>query len=411
MDKKLELRKYKSLATGLFVLMAITYIAMLYCISVSAAAWMYYVKAFSEAAMVGALADWFAVTALFKYPLGLKIPHTNLIESNKNKIGENLGDFVTDNFLTPETIRPYIQDLDTSKYLIAWMEKPSSIENISREVSHILQDTIRSIDSKLVTSFVHKQLQDNLSKFPFSSLVSQAVQVALKNKEQDKLLDAILPQVKSYILNNKPLIYDKVVEKQPILGLIGGKSITNQLIEGLNSFLTDLEQDPTHPIRKELYDKIWNWSEELLADPIWQDRILELVGNHLTPELTQKYMTSIWEHFASKLDMDLAEESSLVRKYIKSGLEKFYQDFKINIKLQDKLNLWIQFSLYKMILRNTKELSHLIERTVRNWDGKDLSTRLELEVGKDLQFIRVNGTLVGGLVGLFIYIATAYFLA
>src|SRR5690625_3245612 len=138
LDKEKHLKKYKRIATGLFLLMAAIYVSMLFAIRYDDSRWMHYVKAFSEAAMVGALADWFAVTALFRYPLGLKIPHTNLIESNKESIGANLGNFVTDNFLTPKTIRPYIEKLDVSNYIISWAEKPQSIHLITEEISHII---------------------------------------------------------------------------------------------------------------------------------------------------------------------------------------------------------------------------------------------------------------------------------
>lgn len=410
MDKEKELKKYKRLATGLFLFMAFVFICMLYTIHVHDAKWMHYVKAFSEAAMVGALADWFAVTALFRYPMGIKIPHTNLIESNKDKIGSNLGDFVTDNFLTPNTIRPYIEDLEVSKYIISWIDKPKTITMVSGELANILQNIVNSIDKDLVTSFAHKQLQKNITNIPFATLVSQGVQFALENNEQDKVIDAIIPEIRSYVLNNKSLIYKKVVDKQPLLGLIGGKSVTNQLIKGLQSFLTEVEEDSEHPIRKELSNKIWLWSEELTQDPNWQKKFVEVVSNYMNPETTQKYISDIWNHLSAKVNDELSNENSSIRVYMEKWLLSFKEDFKSDVAMQSQLNLWIQHSLYKLILKNTKELSKLIERTVSNWDGKELSNKLELEVGKDLQFIRVNGTLVGGMVGLIIYIITQFIL-
>src|SRR5690554_4466323 len=172
MNKEAELRKYKRLATGLFIFMAFTYTAMLYAIHLQEASWMHYVKAFSEAAMVGALADWFAVTALFRYPMGLKIPHTNLIESNKGKIGANLGDFVTDNFLTPKTIRPYIEDLEVSKYISSWLGKPGTISMITNELIVIIENVLKNIKEDTIVFYVQRQLDDNIAKMPFTSIVS-----------------------------------------------------------------------------------------------------------------------------------------------------------------------------------------------------------------------------------------------
>jgi len=403
MSKIKELKKYKNLATGLFVLMAILYLTMLFFIHKQATSWMYYVKAFSEAAMVGALADWFAVTALFRYPLGLKIPHTNLIESNKNKIGANLGDFISDNFLTSETIRPYIEDLKVSKYVVSWIEKESNLQLITTELLGIITKVIANIKEENVVEYVQKQLHTNLHNIPFSRFVSQAVQYALENKEQDKLIDAVIPEIKKYITDNKQLIYNRVVEKQPLLGLVGGKSITNQLISGLQLFLSEVEQDKQHPIREELHTKVWEWSEQITKDLQWQEKFTQMVSGYLNPTTTEHYIINLWQYISSNIVTELEEEQSAFRQYVYRNLISFSEDFKTNIDLQIKLNIWVQHSLYRLVLKNTKELGHLIERTVENWDGKELSAKLELEVGKDLQFIRVNGTLVGGLVGLVIY--------
>ena len=403
MNKEAELRKYKRLATGLFILMAFTYIAMLYAIHVQEVSWMHYVKAFSEAAMVGALADWFAVTALFRYPMGLKIPHTNLIESNKDKIGTNLGDFVTDNFLTPKTIRPYIEDLEVSKYISSWLGKPGTISMITKELIVIIENILKNVKEEAVVNYVEAQIKENIPKVPYVAFVAKAVQYALDNKEQDKLIDAIIPEIQKYTIENKQLIYKRVVEKQPLLGLVGGKSVTNQLIKGLQSFLTEIEEDENHFIRKELEQKIWDWSEELKEDPKWQDKFVKMVTDYMDPKTTEHYILNIWGYIEAKISTELSDEQSGIRLYLQNALSKFAQDFEKDKEMQSKLNSWVQHSLYRLILKNTKELSGLIERTVGNWDGKELSRKLEFEVGKDLQFIRVNGTLVGGLVGLVLY--------
>lgn len=408
MNKEAELRKYKRLATGLFIFMAFTYIAMLYAIHLQEASWMYYVKAFSEAAMVGALADWFAVTALFRYPMGLKIPHTNLIESNKDKIGANLGDFVTDNFLTPKTIRPYIEDLEVSKYISSWLGKPGTISMITNELIVIIENILNNIKEEVVVNYVESQLKENIPKVPFTSFVSKAVQYAINNKEQNKLIDAIIPEIQKYTIENKQLIYTRVVEKQPLLGLVGGKSVTNQLINGLQSFLTEIEEDENHFVRKELEQKILDWSEQLTEDTEWQAKFVKMVTDYMDPKTTEHYIMKVWGYVSSKITTELADEHSGIRLYLQNALSKFAQDFDKDKEMQSKLNSWVQHSLYRLILKNTKELSGLIERTVGNWDGKELSRKLELEVGKDLQFIRVNGTLVGGLVGLIIYIVTHF---
>ena len=145
-QKKQQLRQYKTLATGLFILMMMTFIAMTILQKQSQSHWIGYIRAFSEAAMVGALADWFAVTALFNYPLGVKIPHTNLIENSKEKIGDNLGNFVVDNFLSPENIRPYIQKLKVSVYVGDWLSKERNQDVLINELSSIIKDIVNKLE-------------------------------------------------------------------------------------------------------------------------------------------------------------------------------------------------------------------------------------------------------------------------
>src|SRR5690606_27076338 len=150
MNKKVQLQKHKTVALLFLLTMAMVYIAMVYLLRKQPATWMGYVKAFSEAGMVGGLADWFAVTALFRYPLGLKIPHTNLIQKNKNALGKNLGDFVSENFLTPATIKPYIQKIAVSKYLKQWISKTSNQQLIAEEAVKIMQNAFQSIDDEKI---------------------------------------------------------------------------------------------------------------------------------------------------------------------------------------------------------------------------------------------------------------------
>src|SRR5699024_10706599 len=258
-----------------------------------------------EAAMVGALADWFAVTALFRYPMGLKIPHTNLIESNKDKIGTNLGDFVTDNFLTPETIRPYIENMEVSKYISSWLAKPGTADMVTKELVGILENILQNVKEDTIVKYVQGQLEDNITKMPFTTIVSNAIQYALENEEQDKLLDAIIPEIKKYTVENKRLMYKRVVEKQPLLGLIGVKYVTNQLISCLQSFHNEIEEDKDHLIRKELEENISAWSEEIKTDTKWQDKFVEIVSNYMDTEATEEYISKIWQYTSSNIAIEL----------------------------------------------------------------------------------------------------------
>ena len=200
LEKKQSLRKHKSIATGLFLLMAIVYGTMVYLGTQSEAKWIGYVEAFSEAAMVGALADWFAVTALFRYPLGLKIPHTNLIERSKNAIGDNLGVFVTENFLTPNTIRPYIEKLNVVKFVSDWLNKPQNQEILQEELTGFVQKIIKDLEDKEVVHFITTKGDEILKQFNLQDLASSTIEYIIEKDKHNEILDVVLPKAKAYIL-------------------------------------------------------------------------------------------------------------------------------------------------------------------------------------------------------------------
>lgn len=411
MDKVKQLRKHKALATGLFVLMAMVYVLILYLIKQGESAWMYYVKAFSEAAMVGALADWFAVTALFKHPLGLKIPHTNLIESNQQQIGANLGGFVTENFLTNENLRPYIEQLEISDWIVKWAEKPNAMSLLSKELSGVISDALSHLDMQALVGFSKKEIQGHLHLLPVNTMTSDIIDYVLENGEHHRILNMLLPEIRDYIINNERDIYERVISKQPVLSLVGGKMVTRQLVDGFLSFIDEVEGDQNHPLRNTLAHKLLDFRAGLEGDAGWHNKVVYAIGQYLGQEKTDDVIASILSYIKIELEEDLADEHSKIRNYIALQGQKFIENFKQNKKQQHQLNRFVQVSLYKMVLRHKHALTDLIEQTVNAWDGVELSEKLELEVGKDLQYIRINGTLVGGLVGLVIYILTVLFSA
>ncbi len=405
-DKTQQLRKHKRIATGLFIAMMLLYFLMVFLLKHQPQTWMNYVQAFSEAAMVGALADWFAVTALFRYPMGIKIPHTNLIENSKNSIGDNLGNFVTDNFLTSENIRPYIEKIDLALFASTWMDHPKNQQNLEREINHILRKIITNLDDTAVVNFLAVKAQEGIRAIPVQNVVSQGLIYAIENNEHNRLIDLILPEAKKYVEQNREEIYQKVTEKKPILGLIGGKAVTNQLISGILAFFDEIQKNQDHKIRLELTSRLLDLTQEINSSESWKEKFDDLLQQFITPEKITSYLADMLDSLKEELIAQLSDSNSTVSNYIHNNVKQLTEQLKNDENTKIKINSWVQHSLYKMILNNTNEVGNLIRKTVGNWDGKELSEKLELEVGKDLQFIRINGTLVGGLVGLLIYIIT-----
>lgn len=406
-DKKKQLQKHKRIATGLFLLMAIVYIIMVYAIRHSPASWMGYVKAFSEAAMVGALADWFAVTALFRHPMGMPIPHTNLIVNSKNKIGDNLGDFVTDNFLTADNIRPYVEKVDLANMISTWLNKPSNQAILESEITSLTKRILTDLNDDSIIHLMTAKAKEGIAAINIQGFVSKGLMYAIEKNEHNRLLDIILPKAQVYVEEHRQEIYDNVVEKKPILGLIGGKAVTNQLISGINTFLGDIERDPHHKIRKEITLRLEMLAVDIEASPVWKAKFDEIISQFITDKTIDTYMRDLWASTKESLLHQLEDKNSTLRSYISSSLSKIAIDLENNTENKAKINKWIQHTIYRVALKNTKEVGQLIRNTVESWDGQELSDKLELEVGKDLQYIRINGTLVGGLVGLLIYIITS----
>ena len=408
-NKKQSLRKHKTIATGLFVLMAILYAFMVYLSTKSDDKWIGYVEAFSEAAMVGALADWFAVTALFRYPLGLKIPHTNLIERSKNSIGENLGSFVTNNFLTSSNIRPYIEKLDVIKFVAEWLNKKSNQDILQEEIVGFVKKVIKDLEDKEVVDFLSVKGDEIIKQFDLKELASTAVTYLVEKDKHSEILDVILPKAKSYILESDVLIEDKINEKHPVISFFAGKKISKGVVNGVISFIEEIEEDREHPIRKNIQDSLFKIAEKAKSDPYWEDKINSMRDEFITPERIEEYASDLWLALKSNLTESFSQEDSSLQKYIQKNIEKLALNLNENEDLISKVNGWIRHFLYRMILRNVTEVETLISKTVGNWEGKELSDKLELEVGKDLQFIRINGTIVGGIVGLVIYAITQLF--
>lgn len=407
--KRSQLRKHKRLATGLFFLMGAVYILMVYWQHQDAQPWMGYVEAFSEAGMVGALADWFAVTALFKHPLGLPIPHTNLIERKKNDLGQNLGKFVRDNFLNPQNIRPYIEKLNVVTWIAEWLAKPTSKEVLETEVVNLTKKIILDLEDSEVERFLAAKGADTLRGVDYQKITSAGVKYFVDNDEHTNLLEMLLPQIKMYITESREMIHERLSDNRPFIAFLAGKKISKEVVEGLIKFIEEIQEDKSHFVRRKLTENLQDFSTDVVQSEKWKLKFDTLKNELITPESLKPYTDDAWKSIKEILLQNLENPDSQLKEYLGKNIEKLSDSLTHDQELGSRLNSWIRHFLYRMILKNREEVELLISRTVSGWEGKELSEKLELEVGKDLQFIRINGTLVGGLVGLIIYTLTVLF--
>ncbi|KPH11577.1 DUF445 domain-containing protein [Chryseobacterium sp. ERMR1:04] len=409
--KRKQLRKYKAFATGLFVLMAIVFIITTILQKSNDSHWIGYVRAFSEAAMVGALADWFAVTALFSHPLGLPIPHTNLIENSKERLGDNLGSFVVSNFLSPQNIRPYIQKLKVSNFVGEWLTKEKNQEILIKNLSDIVLDILNKLDDSTVSSFISKKVSEMTDDIKLNKIIGNGINYLLDKNDHQRIITNLSKQIKDYIIENDEMIQNRVKEgSYSFIPSFVDNKIADKIASGLADFFKEVEEDPQHDIRALITKKIYEFSTDLKEDPKWEDEFKDIKNNFLKNDKLDEYSNDIWFSIKKTLVKELQDNGSSLKNYLSKNLNEFSQNLKTDEKLQNKIDHWVRVTAYKYILKNTHQFGNLISSTVGNWKGKELSEKLELEVGKDLQFIRVNGTLVGGLVGLIIYTISNFFL-
>lgn len=409
--KRKQLRKYKAFATGLFLLMAVIFIVTTLLEKNIDSHWIGYVRAFSEAAMVGALADWFAVTALFRHPLGLPIPHTNLIENSKQRLGDNLGSFVVSNFLSPQNIRPYIQKLKISGFVGEWLGKEKNQEILIKNLSDIVLDILNKLDDAAVSHFISKKVQEMTDDIKLNKIVGNGIGYIIEKNDHQRIVTNLSSQIKNYILENDEMIKERVKKgSYTFIPSFVDNKIADKIAVGLSDFFREIEEDPQHEIRTLITQKIYEFSVDLKEDPKWDEEFTSIKNDLLKGNKLEEYSNDIWISIKNTLKNELQEEQSTLKIYLSRNLNEFSENLKTDENLQNKIDDWVRVTAYKYILKNTHQFGNLISSTVGNWQGKELSEKLELEVGKDLQFIRVNGTLVGGLVGLIIYTIAHFFL-
>ncbi|MGE4514245.1 MAG: DUF445 domain-containing protein [Chryseobacterium sp.] len=409
--KRKQLRKYKAFATGLFLLMAMIFIATTLLQKNINSHWIGYVRAFSEAAMVGALADWFAVTALFRHPLGLPIPHTNLIENSKQRLGDNLGSFVVNNFLSSQNIRPYIQKLKISGFVGEWLGKDKNQEVVIRNISDIVLDILNKLDDSSVSQFITKKVQEMTADIKLNKIVGNGISYIIEKNDHQRIVTNLSSQIKNYIIENDEMIKERVKKgSYTFIPSFVDNKIADKIAVGLSDFFKEIEEDPEHEIRALITQKIHEFSIDLKEDPKWDEEFTSIKNDLLKGNKIEEYSIDIWISIKNTLKNELQEEQSALKIYLSRNINEFSENLKTDENLQNKIDEWVRVTAYKYILKNTHQFGNLISSTVGNWQGKELSEKLELEVGKDLQFIRVNGTLVGGLVGLIIYTIAHFFL-
>ena len=364
-----------------------------------------WLKAISEAAMVGGIADWFAVVALFRHPLGIPIPHTALIPNNKDAIGQNLGSFVSDEFLIKEKLEIKLDEFDLATKATNWLkEDKNSTKIASLVVENVIPGILKTIEDADVKKFIQQQFESKIQQLNFGQWIAMGLESLSKSDKQAQLITNVLTLLARELEANKMEINEKVKIATPWYTLgVADKKIAEGVFNGLYEFL-EMAKESDSSIRKKIDLYVINFIEELKSSPAMQQKISTLITDFTQKEEIQDYIGSIWQEIKNAITEDLEKgEESKIKINLARIISNFGTTIQNDLVMTTKINNFIKIDLLGVLLRNKKAIGDLIATSVQSWDKKEIADKLELEVGKDLQFIRINGTVVGGFVGLVIY--------
>ena len=364
-----------------------------------------WLKAISEAAMVGGIADWFAVVALFRHPLGIPIPHTALIPNNKDAIGQNLGTFVSDEFLIKEKLEVKLDEFDFATKATNWLKEQKNADTIaSLVVENVIPGVLKTIDDADVKTFIQQQFEVKMQELNFGQWIASGLESLSKSDKQAQLITNVLTVLATELEANKEEISEKVKKSTPWYTLgVADKKIAEGVFNGLYEFL-DMAKEPDSSIRQKIDSYVLKFIEDLKSSPEMQQKISSLIIEFTQKEEVKDYIGSIWQEVKNAVLADLENgEQSKIKLNLARMIGNFGTTIQNDTVMTTKINNFIKIDLLCVLLRNKKAIGDLIATSVQSWDKEEISNKLELEIGKDLQYIRINGTVVGGLVGLLIY--------
>lgn len=362
-----------------------------------------YVKAFAEAAMVGGLADWFAVTALFRHPLGLPIPHTAIIPRNKDRIGEALANFIRENFLIPSVVARRMQRLDVAGAAGRFLQTPAGEgTRIRAGASRLIADIFESLDDERLGGIVKGAISARLRRTEVSPLLGHALASAINEDRHIPMLEAAIRWTARALDANEPLIREMVHKKANwVLKLAGlDAKLADAIIDGLRKVTVEMSTDPAHAVRIKIEEALAQLANDLQTRPETRKKVEEIKDELLDNRSVGLWLDTLWQKSREAIiksarnpDAVLAGKLGEVLKSMGGTLEK-------DARIRGAINQFARRATVGMAASYGGSIVKLVSETIRGWDARTVTNRLEAAVGRDLQYIRINGTIVGGLVGL-----------
>jgi len=396
------LRRMRTLAVSLLVLAALVYLA-----TVGSDGWLGFVNAGAEASMVGAIADWFAVTALFKHPLGLPVPHTALIPRRKDELGRSLEEFVGENFLQEGIIRERVASAGISDRVGRWLAEPTHVGRVVDEVSEVAAIGLGKIRDEHVSDLVRDALIPRFREEPISPLVGGLLSETVRDGVHHGVVDLVLDELHGWLLEHPDTVAEVLEQRAPWWAPPRlNDAVTRRLTTELVTWIAEVRADPDHRARRAVDSLLVQLSADLQHDPDTQERMEGLKNRLLDQPQVVESGISLWNALRRVLQGSLLDLDGAVRQRMTTELAAFGARLREDAALRATIDAHAAELSVFVVERYGAEITGVITQTVQRWDGREAARRIELHVGRDLQFIRINGTIVGGLVGLVIHAVT-----
>ncbi|HEX8605434.1 MAG TPA: DUF445 domain-containing protein [Pseudoduganella sp.] len=400
-DPLSRLRRIRRIATCLLAAMAGVFLAAR--LLQPGYPWLGFVAAFAEAAMVGGLADWFAVTALFRHPLGLPIPHTAIIPRNKDRIGANIAEFLEHNFITPDVVRNELKDVDFTGTCARWLASDDNNRAVAERIVGTIPAVLNMIEDRDAASFVGGTLASSLKDVKLAPLTGQVLSVLVANGQHVRLLQKVLGLVATALEENRGYIRQKVHDHSPKwMPKMVDEKFFERLMDGIGSILDDMA-DENGEWRARFHDAITELTVKLEESPEYEQKLRGLLARGLTHPLFREYVSGVWGDIRGRLLAASAAPESPLLLRTQGALRIFATALDQNEPVRARLNDWLKSFAAEAIVERRGLIVAVVRKVIDKWDAETISQKLELQVGSDLQFIRINGTLVGGVIGVLLY--------
>ena len=400
-----RLARMRLTATALLVAMALLYATTR--LWLPGHAWLGLINAFAEAGMIGALADWFAVTALFRRPLRLPIPHTAIVPARKNEIGRALAGFIREHFLVRSAVERRLAEVDLAERLGEWLSRPDNARRVARDASLGLAWLLQAADGHKLRGMLDAALRSSVTGLPLRAGFGVVVEVLAAGPHAEAFVDHLVAIGQQQLLENRERIRERIRARSPWwLPRFVDEAIYDQLVAELERIFGDIAANPRHPARAEFSRRLHELAETLGDDSKLADRTLRLKTELLDHPAVRAYLAELWARLGEELRSALENPDSALRVGVERELHAVAQRMRSDAAVRRSLDRWIKELIIYLIDNYRRPLSETISSTIEQWDATATAERIELYIGSDLQFIRISGTLVGGAAGVLIHLMT-----